>query len=258
MPPRSPLSSVMPALSIATSVPVPMAMPTSAAASAGASLTPSPAIATMRPSLLQLRRPPRSSAPAALRPRPRRCRALRATASAVVRLSPVSMTTRMPSAASAFSASGVVALIGSAMASTPASLPSTATKIAVAPSRAQRSLWRLQRAWRRCRASARKSALPSTIVLPSTVPITPLPVGESKSSTLPQARAAFLRRRDDRGGQRMLAGALDAGGEPQHSASSKPVAATIAITSACPRSACRSCRPPACRPSPSAPAPRRS
>ena len=40
----------MPALSIATSAPVPMAMPTSAAASAGASLTPSPAIATTRPS----------------------------------------------------------------------------------------------------------------------------------------------------------------------------------------------------------------
>ena len=50
MPRRSPLSSVMPADSIATSVPVPIAMPTSAAASAGASLTPSPAMATTRPS----------------------------------------------------------------------------------------------------------------------------------------------------------------------------------------------------------------
>ena len=54
MPVRSPLSSVTPALSMATSVPVPMAMPTSAAASAGASLTPSPAMATTRPSRLQL------------------------------------------------------------------------------------------------------------------------------------------------------------------------------------------------------------
>jgi hypothetical protein len=35
---------------MATSVPAPMAMPTSAAASAGASLTPSPAMATTRPS----------------------------------------------------------------------------------------------------------------------------------------------------------------------------------------------------------------
>src|SRR5579885_1874878 len=50
MPERSPFKSVMPALSIATSVPVPMAMPTSEAASAGASFTPSPAIATTRPS----------------------------------------------------------------------------------------------------------------------------------------------------------------------------------------------------------------
>ena len=50
MPVRSPLSRVTPALSMATSVPVPMAMPTSAAARAGASLTPSPAMATTRPS----------------------------------------------------------------------------------------------------------------------------------------------------------------------------------------------------------------
>ncbi len=50
MPPRSPFTSVTPALSIATSVPVPMAMPTSAAARAGASFTPSPAMATTRPS----------------------------------------------------------------------------------------------------------------------------------------------------------------------------------------------------------------
>jgi hypothetical protein len=37
------------AVSTATSVPAPMAMPTSACASAGASLTPSPTIATLRP-----------------------------------------------------------------------------------------------------------------------------------------------------------------------------------------------------------------
>ena len=47
---RSPLTSVTPALSIATSVPVPIAMPTWAWARAGASLMPSPAIATTRPS----------------------------------------------------------------------------------------------------------------------------------------------------------------------------------------------------------------
>ena len=42
----SPRIRVMPAACMATSVPLPMAMPTSAAASAGASLTPSPTIAT--------------------------------------------------------------------------------------------------------------------------------------------------------------------------------------------------------------------
>src|SRR5918996_6167792 len=50
MPRKSPLTKVTPALSIATSVPVPMAMPTWACARAGAPLTPSPAIATTLPS----------------------------------------------------------------------------------------------------------------------------------------------------------------------------------------------------------------
>ena len=50
IPRKSPLTSVICALLIATSVPVPIAMPTSALASAGASLMPSPAIATTRPS----------------------------------------------------------------------------------------------------------------------------------------------------------------------------------------------------------------
>ena len=44
----SALISVMPAVSMAMSVPVPMAMPTSARARAGASLIPSPTIATVR------------------------------------------------------------------------------------------------------------------------------------------------------------------------------------------------------------------
>ena len=50
IPRRSPLTSVTWALFMATSVPVPIATPTSAFASAGASLMPSPAIATTRPS----------------------------------------------------------------------------------------------------------------------------------------------------------------------------------------------------------------
>jgi len=50
IPRRSPFTSVTWALLIATSVPVPIAIPTFARASAGASLIPSPAIATRRPS----------------------------------------------------------------------------------------------------------------------------------------------------------------------------------------------------------------
>ena len=67
-------------------------------------------------------RPPPPCARAAPPPRPRRCRACGATASAVVRLSPVSITTRTPSWRSAASAAGVVALTGSAMAMTPGEL----------------------------------------------------------------------------------------------------------------------------------------
>ena len=52
---RSPLTRVMPPLSMATSVPVPMAMPTLACASAGASLMPSPAMATTLPCACSLR-----------------------------------------------------------------------------------------------------------------------------------------------------------------------------------------------------------
>ena len=48
LPPQRPVSVTW-ALDMATSVPVPIALPTSAAASAGASLMPSPAMATLRP-----------------------------------------------------------------------------------------------------------------------------------------------------------------------------------------------------------------
>ena len=47
-------ASTTPADSIATSVPAPIAIPTSARASAGASFTPSPTIATVEPTRLQL------------------------------------------------------------------------------------------------------------------------------------------------------------------------------------------------------------
>ena len=105
-----------------------------------------------------------------------------ATAIAVVRLSPVSMTMAMPSAFSASSACAALSFTGSAMAMMPATLPSMATKIAVAPS---------PRSVSACgssdcvamSSSPRNRALPSTTRRRSTMPIAPLPTGESKPRT---------------------------------------------------------------------------
>ena len=94
-------ASTTPADSMATSVPAPMAMPTSARASAGASLTPSPTIATRRPRCLQLGHGLGPCPRGAPRRTPRRCRARRATASATWRASPVIIATSMPSCAAA-------------------------------------------------------------------------------------------------------------------------------------------------------------
>ena len=193
---RSPFTSVTPALCIATSVPVPIAMPTSAAASAGASLTPSPAMATTWPCAAgagRLRSCPR----AAPRPATSSMPSVRATASAVVRLSPVSMTIADASARRRASAAAVVALIGSATATTPAGLPSTATNSAVAPSLPQRLGLRGQRARRRRRAPSISAALPSATARPSTVPVTPLPVIDAKPRLGSSGSAALARRRDD-------------------------------------------------------------
>ena len=133
MPVKSPPSNVIPALSIATSAPVPMAIPTSAAASAGASFTPSPAMAIKRPSL---RRRSTSaflssgSTPARTSSMPRRS----ATTCAVRALSPVAMMTRRPKSCRLRRAAAVVSLIGSATATIPISTPSRARNIAVLPS----------------------------------------------------------------------------------------------------------------------------
>ncbi len=56
---------------------------------------------------------------------------------------------------------------------------------------------------------------PIATVLPSTLPPAPLPVGESNPSTACSLKFALPRGAHDRVRQRMLAGALDAGREPQ-------------------------------------------
>ena len=99
---RSPRTSVRSLASIATSVPVPMARPRSAWASAAASLTPSPTIATtsaLRPAGARRRRPCRRAAPR--RSRRGRCRPAPATARGGPALSPVSRIGRSPSSRSA-------------------------------------------------------------------------------------------------------------------------------------------------------------
>ena len=160
----------------------------------------------------------------------------RATALAVVRLSPVSITTRMPSALSAASASGVEALIGSAMARTPAARPSTPTKIAVAPSCAQR-------------LRLRPRGTPDVDALLAQEG----GVAEHDLSALDRAERALAGRRlevrrparwrcprssaavDDRGGERVLARALEARGEAQHLVLAEALRpATMAVTAGLP------------------------
>ena len=183
---------------------------------------------------------------------------LRATAFAVVRLSPVSMITLMPSAASAFSASGVDALTGSAMANSPASLPSTAMLITVAPSPRRRSPCSFnalrvdaERMQEVCIAENDGLAVDlAGSALAGRRVETPLPCRGRACAPWPHAR--WRRPADARSPARRSRPAAESPSRqtPQPARSRPP--------SACLRSACPSCRPPACRSSPSAPALRRS
>src|SRR5438093_34970 len=135
--------STMPPASIATSVPLPRAIPTSLWARAGASLMPSPTIATTLPCfwrslITSAFCAGRTSAITSSTPT---CRAM---ASAVRRLSPVSITTSMPMAFSARTASTECSFSVSATAITPSTLPSTARIMAVFP--ASSIVWRMDSA----------------------------------------------------------------------------------------------------------------
>ena len=191
MPRRSPRTSVIPALSIATSVPVPIAMPTSAAASAGASLMPSPAIATTRPSRRYLSTTSAfaagsTSASTSVIP------TLRATASAVVLRSPVTITTRTPSACNARSASDADSFTGSATERTPARPPSTARNTTVHPS-PQRGSASPSTSLTSTPRSPRNDAFPTATARPSTFAVTPWPGiarnDEAAAGSMPRSRA---------------------------------------------------------------------
>ena len=116
------------------------------------------------------------------------------TALAVVRPSPVAITMRKPLACKVLMASSVVALMGSVTARMPASCLSTARCITLAPSLRRRSpsILSASVATPSCCINA---VLPSTRCFPSTMPRTPIPLPDSKSSGLissrPLARAAL-------------------------------------------------------------------
>ena len=167
------------AASIATSVPAPMAIPTSARVSAGASLMPSPTIATF-PASASWRMTcslPSGFTPAMTRSTP----ASRPTACAVRSLSPVSITTRMPIPCSSRTAWGLSALMASATAITPRSLPSRAKNRGVLPDSASCSacLRTPSFTWARWLMN---SMLPPVMAAPSTAADRPLP-GTARKST---------------------------------------------------------------------------
>ena len=189
---RSSLRRITWPVSLATSVPEPMAMPRSARARAGASLMPSPTIATRRPSAWR-----RSTSAtfwsgntsASTRSIP----TWRAIASAVRRLSPVRIAVSSPIRLSAATASRAWGFSVSAQATRPASAPSTATSIAVLPSDSS--------AWSRPSSPAVSSPrramsrrVPSRIFRPRQSASTPWPgmawKESGRATSRPRSRAA--------------------------------------------------------------------
>ena len=129
---------ITPAEPIATSVPAPIAIPTSAWARAGASLTPSPTMATARPSswmLLTLDALSSGRTPEKYLSIPSSSETEAATASA----SPVIITTSIPRSCNASMAARDSVRTSSTSRSAPATTPSTSTCRMIAPSSRQSS-----------------------------------------------------------------------------------------------------------------------
>ncbi len=172
---------------MATSVPVPIAKPTSARASAGASLMPSPTIPTVRPSarsrsISRALSAGRTSATTRVMP------TRRATASAVRLSSPVTIATSRPSARRFSMAPAASGLTSSATATSPAAIPSTATYIDVFPSLAS-AVARSTSASTSTPRSRIRRRFPARMRRPSTVPATPFPAMASNSATGASAMA---------------------------------------------------------------------
>ena len=185
---RSLRTTVMSAACMAASVPEPMAMPRSARVRAGASLTPSPTMATTRPcdcssSTAWTLPSGVTSAITSSGAIPTWAATERATAA----LSPVSSTGRSPSRWSSAIAAGASSFTVSCRSMNPATRPSTATRMVVKPS---------SRARRRASDSSAVSWIPFWVsqdsrptttaraFMPSgTYPLTPPPGADSKRET---------------------------------------------------------------------------
>ena len=178
-----------PADAMATSVPAPIAIPTSAWANAGASFTPSPTMATLRPSACSWRTLADLSSgftPAKTRSTPSSLPTAWETASA----SPVIMTTWMPRACKASTACRDSSRISSARPIAPMTAPSAMTCRMMAPSAFHSSLD--PSALSPC--SWRRFGPPTETSRPSTTAVTPTAVDARKSeafvSSIPRDLAA--------------------------------------------------------------------
>ena len=182
--------STMSADSMATSVPAPMARPTSAVTSAGASLMPSPTMATLLPSACNpctTRALSWGSTWAMTRLTPT-CRAM---ASAVRWLSPVSSTTSQPISRRAAMAAALSALTTSATAMTPSSDVPAAINSGVLPSSASLAAPDFISSLTATPDVSINASLPASSNVPSARAATPPPATAAKSDTGRRASPRF-------------------------------------------------------------------
>jgi hypothetical protein len=181
MTPRSSRSRIRSAALIATSVPVPRARPRSAAASAGPSLTPSPAMATRRPracrSWITATLSP-GSAPAITSSAP----IWAATVSATAWLSPVSSTVRRPRPRSAATAAAAEGLTVSATATAPRAWPPHPASTTVRPARSHAAHGPARTSGMVIPRSANSLSRPAITSWPSMIPRAPRPGRARKPS----------------------------------------------------------------------------
>ena len=170
---KSPRTNAMSAAASATSVPEPIAMPTSAAAKAGASLIPSPTIATRSPLACRSRTNwtfPSGVAPATVRSMP----TVRATASTTGARSPLNRTTLRPICRSLATAAAAQGLTSSSSATNATANPST-DRTADVRAWASASRSACAAGSRSTPSAASHSGRPARTAWPSTVASTPMP-----------------------------------------------------------------------------------